>query len=114
MADAVTAGGRGARLDALALRERRQLDRVHDDHLLNGWHIHVRCNLVVEEVREKRRPVAEVDVCRKETGGGAEGADAEISDEGGRPRYAAREETEGAVVTVPEDVASVMARDLEE
>jgi hypothetical protein len=43
------------------------------DHPLNGWYVHIRCDLVVKEVAKQRRPVTEVDVGGEEAGGGPEG-----------------------------------------
>lgn len=97
----------------MSLGERRQLHPLHDNHLLNRWHIHVRCDLIVEEIAKERWSVAEVHVGSEETGSRAERTDAEVSDEGWSTRDPAREQTESAVVSVAEDVAAVVTRDLQ-
>jgi hypothetical protein len=79
----------------LALGKRRELHSLHDDHLLDGRHIHVGCDLVVEEVAKERRTVTEVNVRGKEVGGGAERSDAEVADERWSAGDPAGEEAEG-------------------
>jgi hypothetical protein len=67
--ESVLCGRRSSGTRCLALRERRELHPLDDDHPLDGGHIHIRCDVVIKEIAEERRPVTEVDVSGEEAGG---------------------------------------------
>ena len=109
---AVEAGG--ARQIEVELGERRQFEALHHNHLLHNRNGYISSDCVVEEIRDERRVVSEVDIGWKQSSSNAEIPDPKITHKRGSSLNADFQESKCAVISVAKHPPAVVARDLEE